>query len=318
MRRIFHAIFFCLFFGGLVTAQETSTPSEIAVQRIQEAQASAATFLDLSSLGLSEVPPEIANLSKLQILLLGGNQFTSFPTSIASLDNLQNLDLSHNDLSSLSPEIDNLINLQQLHLSANELTSLPAEIGTLSNLISLTLDYNQLSSLPPEIGNLSNLISLYLNNNQLSSLPPGFNNLSNLCTLDLAHNRFQALPLLGQLDKLDDANCHLYVMGNPIVTPVIPVSVATQVPALAAPTLIEQVSQTPMSIIVTVSVIITATPEILVNPTTPVQSEAMTANPVQDFDRIILAGAAFLGILVALFLGLRLQRDTRKRKPKQS
>jgi hypothetical protein len=309
MRRLFLSILFCLLLSGLVAAQDSSpSPNDIALQRIEEAKTAGAVILDLSYLGLTELPSEIANMETVQVLLLGENHFTSFPTIITSLYNLENLDLSHNDLTSLAPEIGNLSNLQQLHLSGNDLTSLPPEIGNLSHLISLSVDFNKLRTVPAEIGNLSHLITLWLNTNQLTSLPAEINNLSNLCTLDISGNRFQSLPELGQLEKLDDANCHYYFGGNPIVTP----------EGLGFAT---AETSTPMSIVVTVNVIITATPDAVVEPTVaPVAEESQIPESFSEsswqFERLLLGGAACLGIIVSLALGLRMRRDTRKRKPK--
>ncbi|MDQ7036671.1 MAG: hypothetical protein Q9P01_18115 [Anaerolineae bacterium] len=47
-------------------AQDEATPYDIALQRIEAAQNSNATELDLWLLGLTEVPPEIGNLTNLQ------------------------------------------------------------------------------------------------------------------------------------------------------------------------------------------------------------------------------------------------------------
>ncbi len=58
-----------------------------AEQRIETARQERATALDLSGLGLTEVPEAIASLTQLQTLDLERNQLTKVPKEIASLPN---------------------------------------------------------------------------------------------------------------------------------------------------------------------------------------------------------------------------------------
>jgi internalin A len=160
-------------------AQDDPTPYDIALQRIQEAAASGATQLDLSRLGLTELPPELWQLHKLRVLGLWSNQLTSLPAEIGQLSNLQILNLSYNQLTSLPPEIGQLTNLEWFHVDGNQLTSLPPEIGQLTNLRVLNLAGNQIHHLPTRMGNLNHLsctepINCYFNldNNPLISPPP--------------------------------------------------------------------------------------------------------------------------------------------------
>jgi Leucine-rich repeat (LRR) protein len=125
------------------------------------------TALNLSGVGLTYLPPEIGQLSKLQWLMLDQNQLTSLPTEIGQLSRLQALYLNQNQLTSLPAEIGQLSQLQTLDLNQNQLTSFPAEIGHLSQLHWLYLNQNQLINLPAEIGQLSQLQGLQLNQNQL-------------------------------------------------------------------------------------------------------------------------------------------------------
>lgn len=86
---------------------------------------------NLANRELTVLPPEIARLTNLQELWLGGNQLTVLP-----------------------PEIGQLTNLRRLELGGNQLTALPAEIGQLTNLHRLELSGNQLSALPREVADL--------------------------------------------------------------------------------------------------------------------------------------------------------------------
>jgi Leucine-rich repeat (LRR) protein len=222
-RLLLLALLFCLSLPNF--AQES--PYDIALQRIQEAEASGATDLDLNGLGLTEVPPEIANLSNLQQLGLSTNQLTELPSEIFSLTNLERLSAEDNLLTTLPPEIGNLIKLVSLTLNDNDLTSLPPEIGNLNLLYMLKLRGSQLTSLPPEIGNLTNLMVLDLSSNKLQSLPPEIGNLTNLCLLWLNSNELETLPIsmanLQTLAKATDcigrSENLLSLQGNPLVFP---------------------------------------------------------------------------------------------------
>ena len=159
--------------------------------------------LDLSRKGLSELPPEICQLTGLRRLRLDGNRLTFLLPEIGQLVNLQGLQLDGNQLTSLPPEIGQLINLQGLRVDRNQLTSLPSEIGRLTKLRRLLADGNQLTLLPPEIGRLTELRELHLDRNQLTSLPPEIGRLTELRQLHLDRNQLTSLPPeIGRLTEL--------------------------------------------------------------------------------------------------------------------
>jgi hypothetical protein len=112
----------------------------------------------------------------------GYHSLKSIPPEINQLSNLEVLDLSRGQLNNISPELSQLSHLKILDLSHNQLKQVPPELGTLSSLEHLKLNNNQLSgAIPPELGNLSNLRGLYLAHNQFSgSLPLELSNLSRL------------------------------------------------------------------------------------------------------------------------------------------
>ena len=178
-------------------------------------------YMDLSNLGLAQLPLEIFQFSHLQMLSLSGNQLTSLPAELGLLSNLQELSLYNNQLTSLPPEIGLLSQLQELTIHKNLLTSLPPEIGLLSQLQKLSLYDNRLTSLPPEVGSLSHLQKLYLNNNRLSSLPTQLGQLVRLRELSLSGNPLTQLPseigLLSDLQQLSVENCPLLTPPAEIV-----------------------------------------------------------------------------------------------------
>ncbi|HWT83929.1 MAG TPA: leucine-rich repeat domain-containing protein, partial [Candidatus Methylomirabilis sp.] len=143
---------------------------------------------------LTEVPPQIAQITKLKQLRLSGNKITTLPEEIGQLVNLQELIVGNNRLATLPPGIGQLTSLRTLILGENELTTLPPEIGQLVNLQELRLNSNQLATLPPEIGQLTSLQRLDLGGNRLTTLPPEIAQLTSLRTLILDKNGLTALP----------------------------------------------------------------------------------------------------------------------------
>ncbi|PID58617.1 GTPase [candidate division KSB3 bacterium] len=177
------------------------------LQRIEEAAANGRIYLDLSGKQLTELPPEIANLSTLERLDLRENQLTALPPEFGQLSALQVLDLRQNQLTALPPEFGQLSALQVLDLRQNQLTALPPELGQLRALKKLSLWGNQLTALPPEFGQLRALQYLLLSQNQLTALPQEFGQLRALQHLELIQNQLTALPPeLGQLRALQYLN----------------------------------------------------------------------------------------------------------------
>jgi len=152
-------------------------------------QVLAGTVLDLNGNQLTELPPELWNLTNLDRLNLNGSQLTALPPEIGNLTQLAALDLTGNQLTELPLEIRNLTQLTRLILTGNQLTELPPEIENLTQLTRLGLNGNQLTEMPPWVGNLTNLNELDLTGNQLTELPPEIGNLTKLTRLGLNGNQ---------------------------------------------------------------------------------------------------------------------------------
>ncbi|KIC74911.1 Leucine-rich repeat protein SHOC-2 [Neochlamydia sp. TUME1] len=175
---------------------------ELLAQWIEEHGKNIAN-LNLSMSGLTSLPPEIGQLTKLQALSLYGNQLTSLPAFLRQLTKLRMLWLDNNQLTSIPAEIGHLSQLQTLYLNFNKLTVIPAGIGQFSQLQTLYLHNNQLNAIPAEIGQLSQLQTLDLSINQLTALPAEIGQLSQLQELWLNRNQLTAIPTeVGQLSKL--------------------------------------------------------------------------------------------------------------------
>ncbi len=194
-----------------------------AEKRIEQAKANRSIELDLSNLGLRELPEAMGQLVDLKVLHLGydykkegdRNQLTTLPEFLVNLSQLQQLSLYDNQLTTLPECFGNLSQLQWLNLDSNQLTTLPECFGNLSQLQWLNLDSNQLTTLPECLGNLSQLQGLVLNSNQLTTLPECLGNLSQLQQLNLGGNQLTTLPeCLGNLSQLQQLN----LGGNQLTT----------------------------------------------------------------------------------------------------
>ncbi len=190
---------------------------EELLQLIDRAASEGSKVLDLSGLGLEELPPEIGKCTQLQRLILGkwidedefdeyeglGNKLTALPREIGQLTNLKILQLGFNALSSLPDEMSQLVNLKALHLPKNQFTQLPDCIFQLHQLVYLGCRENQISILPPQIQNLKLLETLGLGENQLQCLPDEIGTLQYLKGFYLWGNPIESLPeSFGKLENL--------------------------------------------------------------------------------------------------------------------
>ena len=174
----------------------------------------AVTELDLEDNNLTgTLPPEIGNLTSLEVLRLGFNSLSgAIPSAMGDLTSLEGLWLYHNQLSgSIPPAIGDLTSLEELWLNGNQLSGeIPSEIGNLTSLEKLHLSRNQLSgSIPSEIGNLTSLKELWLAANALSdSIPSEIGNLTRLEELHLSSNSLSgSIPSeIGNLTRLELLN----------------------------------------------------------------------------------------------------------------
>ena len=104
-----------------------SDQGELALERIRAAAASGSKGLDLSGIGLTELPDELWELTQLTSLKLSRNQLTGVPEAISRLTNLTTLYLSGNQLTGVPEAIFGLTNLTHLDLRGNPL-DIPQEI----------------------------------------------------------------------------------------------------------------------------------------------------------------------------------------------
>jgi ankyrin repeat protein len=89
------------------------------------------TKLDLSSQGLKNLDPKIAQLKNLKVLKINSNQLKELPKEIGELRNLTKFECYSNQLTELPKEIGELKNLTEFSCVRNQLEFLPKEIGEL-------------------------------------------------------------------------------------------------------------------------------------------------------------------------------------------
>ena len=170
-----------------MTAQEV-------LELIQRAKDERAWMLDLSNKNLTEIPPEIPQLTSLQYLNLRNNQIREIPEALAQLTSLQLLDLSNNQISEIPKALAQLTPLQVLYLSHNQIREIPEALTQLTSLQILGLTNNQIREIPKALAQLTSLQVLYLSNNQIREIPEALAHLVNLKRLVLENNPITNVP----------------------------------------------------------------------------------------------------------------------------
>lgn len=150
--------------------QQTPNLAE-AEARIEKVRKDNNTLLDLSGLGLTELPESIAQLTQLERLSIHDNQLTELPEFIFQLSQLKVLIAGNNQLTNLPESIGQLSQLSKLTLLGNRLAALPESIGKLTKLQMLYLENNKLAKLPETLLNLPHLSMLFLHGNDSLGLP---------------------------------------------------------------------------------------------------------------------------------------------------
>ena len=142
------------------------------LELIQQAKDERAGKLALSGRNLTEIPPEIAQLTSLQILVLKNNQIREIPEALAQLTSLQILVLNNNQIREIPEALAQLTSLQRLYLSYNQIREIPEALAHLTSLQYLHLSDNQIREIPEALAHLVNLKRLFLENNPITNVPP--------------------------------------------------------------------------------------------------------------------------------------------------
>ena len=189
----------------------TPPPLEIALERIDECRRTRSTELDLSKLGLTEIPPQVFELTWLEKLDVSGywvrshkyGDIREIPPSIQQLTKLTEFNCAINQISDLSP-LSGLPALQSLSCSSNQISDL-SPLSGLPALQSLDCEDNKISDLSPLSG-LTALQSLHCGGNKISDLSP-LSSLPALQSLDCEGNKISDLSPLSGLPALQSLDC---------------------------------------------------------------------------------------------------------------
>lgn len=107
--------------------------------------------LSINNNSLSSLGPVLASCEALQVLQLANNQLSSIESQpLSALRSLKELDVSHNSLVRVENGLFSLLPLQDLDLSANVLSTLPSDCGgtCMPKLTQLKLAFNALTEAP--------------------------------------------------------------------------------------------------------------------------------------------------------------------------
>lgn len=178
------------------------------------------SVLDLSGLGITELPPEIKKLRALRKLILDDNHLTDLPPEIGELKNLESLWIRNNSLRTLPQEINCIPNLYEILLNENRFGSIPDSIVSLKRLTRLNLQGNNIRGLPDGLYKMSDLRFLALGRNSIRHISTDIKHLKNLRYLSFEQNLITTLPIqLQDIQELVgiDTFVHVIFYGNPLL-----------------------------------------------------------------------------------------------------
>jgi Leucine-rich repeat (LRR) protein len=119
-------LLFLLLWGTTTVLAWTDDGYAEALRRIETARENDETSLYLSNLQLTRLPPEVGQLTSLELLYVSDNQLATLPSEIGNLNELVVIYAENNQITVLPPEIGNLTKLQALYVGENQLTMLLA------------------------------------------------------------------------------------------------------------------------------------------------------------------------------------------------
>ena len=154
------------------------------------------TKLDLSGLGLAELPHEIGALSTLVFLNLGKNPLSTLPPTFGGLTSLRILFFLGCEFARVPEVLGEMKSLYMLSFKANVVEEVPADSIPHRTLGWLILSDNRIASLPSTVGKCANMRKLLLAGNRLTNagLPANMGDLAKLELIRLADNQLTEVP----------------------------------------------------------------------------------------------------------------------------
>ena len=151
---------------GLLTDADWRRLEQMAMLWLVQEHASelqALTALNLSGLGLTEVPPALFKLNGLQLLSLENNMISKIPEGFSHCS-LKLLNVRGNPLESVASDV------TVLRIDGLQWGVLRHRVQDWNSLIELDLSNCELSEIPAELANLPNLRTVKLGNNSIDSV----------------------------------------------------------------------------------------------------------------------------------------------------
>lgn len=172
----------------------TTLPELHAFQKISHSLKNL-KMLKITKTPITNVPPEISQLSKLELLVIRDTQRTTLPSEIGNLGALTKLTINNVHLASLPTTIGNLHKLKNLTVYGNkEFRSLSPEICNIKELLYLDLGKNSLRTLPDSLVNCTHLKELYLNDNSFIDFPSVIVRMPQVTIIDISNNMIKVVP----------------------------------------------------------------------------------------------------------------------------
>eukprot|EP01113_Clastostelium_recurvatum_P051195 TRINITY_DN988_c0_g1_i2.p1 TRINITY_DN988_c0_g1~~TRINITY_DN988_c0_g1_i2.p1 ORF type:complete len:730 (-),score=145.14 TRINITY_DN988_c0_g1_i2:40-2175(-) len=184
------------------------SPSPLQYLPPEVAYLSRLEVLDISCNNLRALPDDICNMTRLVKLDASCNLIHTLPDDMGAMVSLRSLRLSHNQIRVLPPSMARLINLEKMKIAHNTLKTIPQDIfSSLTKLKVAQLQVNRLRRLPSDMGRTITHLSVY--RNSLEDLPSGLCDLTDLKQLSAHHNSIQTLPQnLCRLTSLASLSLH--------------------------------------------------------------------------------------------------------------
>jgi hypothetical protein len=149
--------------------------------------------LDLAGNALTELPDDMARLTRLRVLFCSGNRFERLPPCLGDCPALSQIGFRKTGLRDIPGEALPQ-GLRWLTVTDNALTTLPAALGERPRLQKLMLSGNRLTALPETLAHAEHLELLRLSANAFTGLPPWLLRLPRLAWLAYAGNAFDPPP----------------------------------------------------------------------------------------------------------------------------
>jgi hypothetical protein len=148
----------------------------------------------LDSLGLTVIPADVGNLTRLRTLSAQANLLTAAPGALGNCASLEEIFLESNALAALPAAIFSLPELRIISVAANAIDSLPSNIGDCVTLDKLSIADNRIRDLPASICELTKMREFFAEKNLLDSVPACIGGFKGLISCNLHDNNLSALP----------------------------------------------------------------------------------------------------------------------------